>query len=119
MEVVLDTSFIIACAQKKRDYLREIELTFGKVNFIVPSSVLRELEFLNSVEARVGKKIAEMHGFEIVDCEESADDCVIKIAEERGAFVASFDSKLRRRAREKGIRVITVRKGAYVMDSHY
>lgn len=119
MEVVVDTSFIIACSQKKRDYLREIELTYGKVKFLVPSSVLRELSLLKKVEAKVGKKILEMHNFEVVECEGNADDCVIKIAEERGALIASFDSKLRRRARKMGIKLITVRKGAYVIDLHY
>lgn len=116
MKVVLDTSFIVACGQRKRDYLREIERTMGKVKFIVPSPVLRELEILKKGYVTLGRKILEMHGYEVEECRGGADDCVLEVARRRGARVASFDAKLKRRAREMGLKVIVVRKGAYVME---
>ncbi len=57
-----------------------------------------------------------MQGFKVVECEGSADDCVIEVAKKRNAVIATFDRKMRKRARELGIKLVTVRKGAYVMD---
>lgn len=115
----MDTSFIVACGEKRKDYLKEIIMSFGSVKFLVPEPVMQEIELIKKNEAKVGRKILEMYDFEIVKCKESADNCVIKIAKERGAYIASFDSKLRKRARKENIKLITVRKGAYVMDLYY
>ncbi len=120
MKVVLDTSFIIACGQRKKDYLREVELAFGRVEFLVPSAVVRELDLLSGrKDVRLSRQMLERHPYGTVACDGPADDCVLSVAESEGGAVASFDSKLRKRARMRGLKVVTVRKGEYVMDSHY
>lgn len=112
-EVVLDSSALMIPGSMKIDIFSQLrELGFSK--FLVPQEVVEELKSLRGRRIRskgaagVGLQLLMM--CEVVDRKVGkADDAVLQLALERNAYLFTGDRELRRRAREKGIRLLTLR----------
>jgi|SRR3989344_1403648 len=121
--ILLDTSFVIACAQFRIDYFSEIErlASFGyKIKTL--DKVIAELN--NIIEtgglqkkrnARLAKTILERKNVEIILTEKkvNTDDSIVLIAD-KDTFVATIDAGLKKRLKNKSYSVIFVRQKKYL-----
>jgi len=112
-KVVLDTNALLSIEELKIDILEELR-GLGYTEFIIPGTVLDEIEKLSgrggrvSVASRVALKFAER--MRIVDSPlENADESVIYTAKNEGAAVFTNDRDLRKKARSAGIPVVYIR----------
>ena len=111
--VVFDTSFLVNCVKARVDFMKDIRMELGEFTPVLTSPVLRELRALNKKEARVALQLLENH--ELFETKGHADRSVIRAAMEKGCYLASTDKDVRRLARDKGIKLVTLREGKYLV----
>ena len=115
--VVLDTNFLLIPHENKVDIFVEIQKSLGKVEFIIPEPVMKELYLISgkNTGAKVALELLEKQEFTVIGSEYSADNAVIDIAREYGAYVASMDAKVRKRARGSYLKTICLRRKKQVV----
>ncbi len=121
--ILLDTSFLIACAEFKIDYFCEIQrLLDCTFKFAVLNNVFDELCALiekgNSLQkqtARLAKTILEKKQVEVIAGQKrkKVDDILVEIAS-KNDIVATIDAGLKRRLKEKNISLIIIRQKKYL-----
>jgi len=117
MLVILDSSMLMLPLEKKLNITFEIErLVQKKFEIVVPEVVLDELKkLLNNekqstiLKAKLALDLASK--FSVLESETGyfADEEILRIATEKDAIVATNDSELRMKLRERGIVVISLR----------
>ena len=110
--IALDTSFLLFAIERKIDIEEGIERLVGEPHvFVVPTSVIRELERLARSGRRVAPyasvalKLIEKWRPEIVETDKYADDWLME-----QDIMATTDLRLARAARKKGVRIISITK---------
>ncbi len=88
----------------------------GFSHFLIPSSVLNELETLSrslkgkeKLAAKIALEIVNSGSFSIVETDKKADDSLLEVCEKEGALLFTNDRLLIKRARKKGIGVGFIR----------
>lgn len=120
VQVILDANALMTAEQFGVDIFGEL-LRLGYVRWLVPASVMGELESLSrnaekgrdKVAARVALDLAarcRILGEDSLD----ADRAIEELAEETGAAVFTNDRALKKRLFSKGITVIYLRQGRYL-----
>ena len=120
VQVILDANALMTAKQFGVDIFGEL-LRLGYVRWLVPASVMGELESLSrnaekgrdKVAARVALDLAarcRILGEDSLD----ADRAIEELAEETGAAVFTNDRALKKRLFSKGITVIYLRQGRYL-----
>jgi rRNA-processing protein FCF1 len=120
VQVILDANALMTAEQFGVDIFGEL-LRLGYVRWLVPASVMGELESLSrnaekgrdKVAARVALGLAarcRILGEDSLD----ADRAIEELAEETGAAVFTNDRALKKRLFSKGITVIYLRQGRYL-----
>jgi len=116
--VLLDTSVLFSIFEKKLPLLDDITLELGKVEFVIPESVINELKKLSEhskgSKRRMAKAILEYirnEGFQIVKSEDinDADRDLVLLARKMNAVVATVDKDLIKLLKRESIDVITWR----------
>jgi uncharacterized protein len=128
MEIVCDTSFLIALVSSPIKCLDKIENELGKLRFIVPTIVLDELE---SIERKSGPKksmiaktaicISKLK-FEIKDIGKSknVDNKILNyVIKNRRLAVATLDSKLLNSLKMADVTTITLSKNKMIIANRY
>ena len=128
MEIICDTSFLIALVSKPIKCLDKIENEFGKLRFIVPTFVLDELD---SIERKSGPKksmiaktaicISKLK-FEIKDIGKSknVDNKILNyVTKNRRLAVATLDSKLLNSLKMADVTTITLSKNKVIIANRY
>ena len=116
MKLLLDTSFLIYCAEKGRDFLSLAEEALGEpLECYVLKDVLGELRALRAKPGKRGlmasaaAQIAEkMKLLESRSEKLSTDEKLILEAKRIGAAIATIDFDLIAEAREKGVPILTI-----------
>jgi rRNA-processing protein FCF1 len=117
--VILDANFLLVPFQFKVDIFSEIEALVGGFEPIVLSTTIEELKKLSTVKSEKTRRnslaaLELVKKCRIVDVElrpnESYDDIILRVANEGKYIVATNDSKLRKRLRDKGITTIFLRQ---------
>lgn len=116
--VVIDTNFLLIPFQFKIDIMKELAylLDFSH-HYVVSSNSVKELERLGSsfgkqaAAARVALKVLEANKskIEIVKDDRHVDDWIVEYAENKRAIVCTNDTKLRKRLKSVGVKVITLK----------
>jgi len=119
--VVLDTSFLIACAEAKIDYFSELErvLAFA-YELVVPEKALLELQRTAAQRKKEAvaiartllkkKKVAVLEGNG-----RSVDEIILGLVkEDKTIVVATIDAALRRRLKLRGVDTVVVRQRKYL-----
>ena len=120
MMVILDTNGLMVPAEFGVDIFSELEaLDFDE--WIVPSGVVRELESIASRGRGKGKGAARvalslLDRCRIVVTEGNVDDSILKLAIESKAAVFTNDSELRKRLRDRGVKVVYLRQRSYLVS---
>lgn len=123
-KVLVDTNFLLVPIRFGVDIFSEAERTLNQlVEPTVTSGVLREME---SLREEAGPKFRRELDFAlslasqcvVVEDEpregEAVDDSLVRLASEHGYVVATTDSGLRRRLRDRGLRVLYLRQKRYL-----
>lgn len=128
MEIICDTSFLIALVSSPIKCLDKIENELGKLRFIVPTFVLDELE---SIERKSGPKksmiaktaicISKLK-FEIKDIGKSknVDNKILNyVTKNRRLAVATLDGKLLNSLKTADVTTITLSKNKMIIANRY
>lgn len=120
----MDSNFLFIPLRFRVDIFEELKRLFGEnVRYIVPSVVVDELKLLkenanNSFKKKVDFALLLTEKCrvikEVVKPGENIDDVILRISIERGYVVATNDSELRRRLREKAVSVVYLRQQAFL-----
>lgn len=128
MEIICDTSFIIALVSNPIKCLDKVENEIGKLKFIVPTFVLDEL---NSIEKKSGPKKSMIANtairisklkFEIKDIGKSknVDKDILNFTTRNKRFgVATLDGKLLNRLKMAEVTTITLSKNKMIIANRY
>jgi rRNA-processing protein FCF1 len=128
MDVICDTSFLIALVSNPIKCLDKVESEIGKLRFKVPSFVLDEL---NSVERKSGPKKSMIANtairisklkFEIMDIGKSknVDSDILNYATRNRKFaVATLDGILLNRLKTVDVTTITLSKNKMIIANRY
>ena len=128
MDVICDTSFLIALVSNPIKCLDKVESEIGKLRFKVPSFVLDELD---SVERKSGPKKSMIANtairisklkFEIMDIGKSKNvdnDILNYVTRNRKFAVATLDGILLNRLRTVDVTTITLSKNKMIIANRY
>jgi rRNA-processing protein FCF1 len=128
MDVICDTSFLIALVSNPIKCLDKVESEIGKLRFKVPSFVLDEL---NSVERKSGPKKSMIANtairisklkFEIMDIGKSKNvdnDILNYVTRNRKFAVATLDGILLNRLKSVDVTTITLSKNKMIIANRY
>ena len=128
MDVICDTSFLIALVSNPIKCLDKVESEIGKLRFKVPSFVLDEL---NSVERKSGPKKSMIANtairisklkFEIMDIGKSKNvdnDILNYVIRNRKFAVATLDGILLNRLKTVDVTTITLSKNKMIIANRY
>lgn len=127
-KVILDANFLLVPFQFKVDIFSEIEALIGGFEPIVLSTTVEELKKLSAVKSEKARRsfsaaLELVKKCRIVDVElrpgESYDDAILRVANEGKYIVATNDSRLRGRLRDKGITTIFLRQKSHLEVDGY
>lgn len=116
--VVIDTNFLLIPYQFRIDIFTELEhLVDVHHNYILSSKTLKELEGLaenagkKGAAARLAMKIIEANSkrIEIIKSGKPVDAWIEEFAEKTGAIVCTNDIELKKKLKDIGIKVISLR----------
>ena len=128
MDVVCDSSFLMALVSNPITCTERVEDELGKLKFIVLSSVLKELEL---IKKRAGPKRSKMAGaaiqlanskFEtrsIGEFNYDVDGMLIEHAIKSKCAVATLDNELLRRLIDNNVLVITLTNNRMIVANQY
>ena len=118
MKVLCDTSFLIVLVSKPIKRLAKIESQLGRLDFLVPDIVQRELERLSHNAGPKRSRLAKT-ALELVRAKfntvavapaKHVDDSIIEYAMAQRCAVATIDTNLRRRLIANQVLVLSLRK---------
>lgn len=121
VEVICDTSFLIVLANRPVKGMDELEARFGKVNFLIPTAVIKELNKLASSTGVKRAKEAKLtldliSKFKIVRLDSVvADDAIIDYAARRKCMAATIDNELKNKLQRNGMSVVTLSKNKLIV----
>lgn len=112
--VILDSNAIMMLFEFSIDLEGELTRLLGKYHIIIPTPIVRELEFLSKngignkkMKAKASLKFIEK--FETIDVDKNGDDSIIELAKKTKVIVVTNDIKLRNSLEEISIPVIFLR----------
>ena len=113
--VILDSSAIMMCFEFSVDLEKELTRLLGLYHIVIPSSIIRELEFLSKngkgkkkINAKASLKLLERYESIAVD-EKNADDSLVELARSMKSVVVTNDKELRKRLKEHLLPVVFLR----------
>lgn len=128
MEIICDTSFLIALVSNPIKCLDKVENEIGKLKFIVPTFVLDELDLIEkksgpkkSMVANTAIRISKLK-FEIKDIGKSknVDKDILNYATRNKRFgVATLDGRLLNRLKLAEVTTITLSKNKMIIANRY
>jgi rRNA-processing protein FCF1 len=128
MDVICDTSFLIALVSNPIKCLDKVESEIGKLRFKVPSFVLDELDSVGrksgpkkSMIANTAIRISKLK-FEIMDIGKSKNvdnDILNYVTRNRKFAVATLDGILLNRLRTADVTTITLSKNKMIIANRY
>ena len=128
MEIICDTSFLIALVSNSIKCFDKVENEIGKLEFIVPTFVLDELDSIErksgpkkSMIANTAIRISKLK-FEIKDIGKSKNvdnDIFDYVTKNRKFAVATLDNKLLNRLIMADVTTITLSKNKMMIANRY
>ena len=121
--IILDTDFLVHCAEAKVDYFSELERICSFA--FVPAVVDKTIDELDGVIAKGGRsaaaaKLAKMIiakkgvGIIATSRDRPADDLIVNLADEN-TIVATSDAGLKKRLKAKKAGIIVLRKKQFLV----
>jgi len=124
VEVIADSSFLLAQAELRFDIDRELTRVFGrKVRLVIPQPVLDEVQRIAAQGSPNAKRKAEfvlerLTNYRTLDSSlvlnEPVDDMILRLSKNKRLPVATNDKSLRRKLRDINIPVVYVREKSHL-----
>lgn len=114
VDIICDTSFLIVLASRPIKKLDVLENNIGKIDFIIPSIVIDELNYLLSTASAKRSNAAKLalelaKRFKTISLHgKSADEVILDYASKHRCYVATIDNTLKNRLKSNGIDVVTL-----------
>lgn len=121
VEVICDTSFLIHLATHRIKNLTSLETEIGRIQFVVPDTVITELTKLSELEDK--KMIASttldfIKSYKVIELGGSfADKTVISHIKEHGGVVATMDRELKLAIKKEGGSIVSVANNKIVLET--
>ena len=121
--IILDTDFLVFCAEHKIDYVTELNRVCDfPFTIVVLDKTLHELESVaaksakNAIAVKLAKTILQKKKLAILPTNKNkpADALILQFVNEHFC-VATQDKKFKEKARAKGACIITVRQKKYLI----
>lgn len=122
INIIIDTSFLIALVTKPIKLLDDIIINYGKINFLIPDIVIEELHkianrksYKISQIARTALEIAKQ--FEIVNTKKLRypDDSLLDYAISYNCAIATVDKNLIKRSLSEKIMVFSLKNNKIII----
>ena len=122
INIIIDTSFLIALVTKPIKLLDDIIINYGKINFLIPDIVIEELQkiakrksYKISQIARTALEIAKQ--FEIVNTKKLRypDDSLLDFAISYNCAIATVDKNLIKRSLSEKIMVFSLKNNKIII----
>lgn len=121
VEVVCDTSFLIHLATHRIKNLSSLETEIGRIQFVVPDTVLAELNRLSETEEKKTVAIETLNfikGYKIIQLGgDFVDSIVVSYIKKHGGVVATLDRELKSAIKKAGGSVISVANDKIVLEA--
>lgn len=122
-KIILDTSFLVSCAEFKVDLFSEIERI---CDFTFELCIVdKSLDELKLIEQKSGKHKTYVgivglfikKGIKSLKSgsKKSVDDIIIELVDKENYVVATQDAELKRRLKQKQVPIITIRQKKYLI----
>ncbi|HET8856189.1 MAG TPA: PIN domain-containing protein [Nitrososphaeraceae archaeon] len=124
INIIIDTSFLIALVTKPIKLLDDIIINYGKINFLIPDIVIEELQkianrksYKISQIARTALEIAKK--FEIVNTKKLRypDDSLLDFAISYNCAIATVDKNLIKRSLSEKIMVFSLKNNKIIINN--
>jgi hypothetical protein len=124
INIIIDTSFLIALVTKPIKLLDDIIINYGKINFLIPDIVIEELQkianrksYKISQIARTALEIAKQ--FEIVNTKKLRypDDSLLDYAISYNCAIATVDKNLIKRSLSEKIMVFSLKNNKIIINN--
>src|SRR5918994_2670348 len=128
MEIICDTSFLIALVSNPIKCLDKVENEIGNLKFIVPTFVLDELDLIEkksgpkkSMIANTAIRISKLKfGIKDIGKSKNVDKDILNYASKNKRFgVATLDGKLLIRLKMAEVTTITLSKNKMIIANRY
>ena len=123
-KIIIDTNFLLIPGEFKIDIFSEIHKIahFQYKMFIIDKTIDELSKIINDkksnskdkLDAKIGLKLAESSKVDKIKSETSNVDDAIVENSDKDTIVATSDKELKRRLREKGVKIINLRKKQYL-----
>jgi len=112
--IVIDTNGLLMPFQFRLNLDLELDRLFGFWQILVPQCVIAELNSFSKTDrhARGALKLAER--YDTLKTELSGDDGVLEALEKADGILLTNDKELKKRAMERGFRVVYLRSRKYL-----
>jgi len=123
MKIILDTNFLLIPIQFKVDIFSEIDrICMFKYKLYIVDKTIDELNKIieeqkgkHKLAAKVALQFVKKKGISVIKTKEGpVDDIILDLLGE-GHILATQDALLKKRAVKKGIRIISMRSGKYLL----
>lgn len=115
----MDTSILLSVPEKKTRIFEGIKRKLGKVEFFVPTPVLKELTEIKKQKGKkedvkiVEKTLEKNNVKKIERNEKKADNSLVELGS-KGYAIATLDRELKKRIKEFGGKIIYLKKGTII-----
>lgn len=121
VEVICDTSFLVHLATNRIKNLSSLEVEIGRVQFVVPDTVITELTKLSEFDDKKTVALATLDfikSYKIIKLGGSfADDAVLSYVKKHGGIIATMDRELKNAIKKEGGSVISVANNKIILES--
>lgn len=121
VEVICDTSFLIHLATNRIKNLSALETEIGRVQFVVPDTVIAELTKLSEMEDKKTVAITTLNfikSYKIIKIGgDFADAVVVSYIKAHGGVVATMDKDLKTAIKKSGGSVISVANNKIILET--
>jgi len=121
VDVICDTSFLIHLANHRLKNLETLDTDIGIVKFLVPDTVILELENLAKKEKKTKEATNTIHhikNFKQIKIGGTfADESILNYIKENGGIVATIDKELKYKIKNFGGSVISIANNRIVLEA--
>ena len=120
-DVISDTSFLIHLATNRIRNFSDLEVDIGKIEFIVPKIVKKELEHLAGDPDK--KVISEqtldfIKNFKTNDIDGSnADVAILDFIKQNRSIVATMDRELKNKIKQSGSSILSIHNDKIILEN--
>ena len=113
--IILDTDFLVNSIKYKVDVISQIIYDYPTEKIGIIDKTIDELKNVNNLNARAAIHLVKLKNLKIIKNKKDkiVDDLILDYVSE-GDIVCTQDLRLKRKLKEKNIKVLTIRQKKYV-----